>query len=110
MENSHVSISLPNYLGEAVFVDDIPSPKDCLYGAFIYSTKPMARVKSIGFKSTSLPHGVVGIISVKDIPKGGKNIGITALFDTEPLFADDLTQYAGQAVGFVVITFMVLFC
>ncbi|KAI7752788.1 hypothetical protein M8C21_021740, partial [Ambrosia artemisiifolia] len=29
--------------GEAVFVDDIPSPLNCLHGAFIYSTKPLAR-------------------------------------------------------------------
>jgi abscisic-aldehyde oxidase len=29
-------------------VDDIPSPKDYVYGAFfIYSTKPLAHVKSI---------------------------------------------------------------
>jgi len=26
--------------GEALYVDDIPAPKDCLYGAFIYSTPP----------------------------------------------------------------------
>ncbi|PHU14053.1 Indole-3-acetaldehyde oxidase [Capsicum chinense] len=28
--------------GEAVYVDDIPSPPNCLHGAFIYSTKPLA--------------------------------------------------------------------
>ncbi|KAG8098491.1 hypothetical protein GUJ93_ZPchr0013g34901 [Zizania palustris] len=30
--------------GEAVYVDDIPAPKDCLYGAFIYSTHPHAEI------------------------------------------------------------------
>lgn len=90
-------------------MDDIPSPNSCLHGAFIYSTRPFARVKSIGFKSTLLPYGVVGVISVKDIPKGGVNIGAKGMFGTESLFADDVTQYAGQPFGFVVITYMFLF-
>ncbi|KAF8403439.1 hypothetical protein HHK36_011543 [Tetracentron sinense] len=88
--------------GEAVYVDDIPSPKDCLHGAFIYSTRPLARVKGIKFKSGSLPDGVTGVISIKDIPKGGENIGARAMFGSEPLFADDITRYAGQPLGFVV--------
>ncbi|KAJ4969693.1 hypothetical protein NE237_002792 [Protea cynaroides] len=88
--------------GEAVYVDDIPSPKDCLHGAFIYSTKPLAHVKGIKFKTTSLPRGVFGVISVKDIPAGGKNIGINPILGYEPLFADGLTEYAGQALALVV--------
>ncbi|KAJ4971106.1 hypothetical protein NE237_004205 [Protea cynaroides] len=88
--------------GEAVYVDDIPSPKDCLYGAFIYSTRPLARVKGITFKSSSPPDGVVGVITVKEIPKGGDNVGARSIFGDEPLFADNLTRYAGQPIGFVV--------
>ncbi|KAB2606372.1 abscisic-aldehyde oxidase [Pyrus ussuriensis x Pyrus communis] len=41
--------------GEAVYVDDIPSPKYCLHGAFIYSTKPLARVKGIKFEPKPHP-------------------------------------------------------
>ncbi|KAF9613852.1 hypothetical protein IFM89_012400 [Coptis chinensis] len=88
--------------GEAVFVDDIPPPKDCLYGAFIYSTRPLAWVKGIGFRVPSLPDGVLKVISYKDIPEGGENVGSKSLFGSEPLFADDLTRFAGQPVGFVV--------
>ncbi|KAF9596217.1 hypothetical protein IFM89_007899 [Coptis chinensis] len=88
--------------GEAVFVDDIPPPKDCLYGAFIYSTRPLAWVKGIGFRAPSLPDGVLKVISYKDIPEGGENVGSKSLFGSEPLFADDLTRFAGQPVGFVV--------
>ncbi|KAI3837535.1 hypothetical protein MKW98_011454 [Papaver atlanticum] len=58
--------------GEAVYVDDIPSPKDCLHGAMIY------------------------------LPKGGKNVGGMTKFDTDPLFADGLAEFAGQMLGFVV--------
>lgn len=93
-----------NYAGEAVFVDDIPSPTNCLHGAFIHSMKPYARVKDIKFKSKLLPDGVSGLISVRDIPKGGENRGCTTRFGTESLFADELTQYAGERLAFVVIT------
>ncbi|KAK1587259.1 hypothetical protein Q3G72_011194 [Acer saccharum] len=88
--------------GEAVFVDDIPSPANCLYGAFIYSTKPLAWIKGIEFNSKSLPSGVTALLSYKDIPKCGQNIGSKAIFGAEPLFADELTRCAGQLVAFVV--------
>ncbi|KAJ4724641.1 putative Aldehyde oxidase [Melia azedarach] len=88
--------------GEAVYVDDIPSPTDCLYGAFIYSTKPLARIKSIQFKSNSLPHGVTALITFKDIPEAGENVGAQTMFGGEPLCADELTQFAGQIIAFVV--------
>lgn len=88
--------------GEAVYVDDIPSPTNCLYGAFIYSTKPLARVKGIKFKPEPHPDGVSALISFKDIPNSGENVGSKTMFGTEPLFADDLTQCAGQPIAFVV--------
>ncbi|XP_021892559.1 abscisic-aldehyde oxidase-like isoform X3 [Carica papaya] len=88
--------------GEAVFVDDIPSPTNCLHGAFIYSTKPFAQVKGIRFRTKLYPAGVSALISFKDIPEGGRNIGSTTIFGTEPLFADELTHCAGQRVALVV--------
>ncbi|KAF2299842.1 hypothetical protein GH714_004434 [Hevea brasiliensis] len=87
--------------GEAVYVDDIPSPGNRLHGAFIYSTKPFARVKGIKFNSESLPDGVTALISYKDIPIGGQNIGLVFAFGPEPLFAEKLTQYAGEPLAFV---------
>ncbi|KAI3823458.1 hypothetical protein L1987_04894 [Smallanthus sonchifolius] len=85
--------------GEAVFVDDIPSPLNCLHGAFIYSTKPLARVKGIKLKSEK---DVNSVVTFQDIPKGGDNIGAKTLFGAEPLFADELTQCAGQRIAFAV--------
>jgi indole-3-acetaldehyde oxidase len=95
--------------GEVVYVDDIPTPKDCLYGAFIYSRKPLAHVKGIHFKSSSLSSKVVTVISAKDIPKGGENIGLGWLFGSEALFADSLAEYAGQPIGLVVLTCLNIF-
>ncbi|GLT60965.1 hypothetical protein SLA2020_337030 [Shorea laevis] len=84
--------------GEAVYVDDIPSPRNCLHGAFIYSTKPLARVNGIKFEPGL--DEVSALISFKDIP--GENVGSKTKFGTEPLFADEVTQCAGQRIAFVV--------
>lgn len=89
--------------GEAVYVDDIPAPKDCLYGAFLYSTKPLARVKGITFKNYMASKKVVTVISANDIPKGGRNVGVEYIFGSESLFAESLTEFAGQPLGVVVI-------
>ncbi|KAL6205175.1 hypothetical protein ACLB2K_022437 [Fragaria x ananassa] len=88
--------------GEAVYVDDIPSPTNCLHGAFIYSTKPLARVKGINVRTKPQPDGVSADLSFKDIPNGGENVGSKTIFGSEPLFADDITQCAGQRLAFVV--------
>ncbi|XP_065866010.1 indole-3-acetaldehyde oxidase-like [Euphorbia lathyris] len=87
--------------GEAVYVDDIPSPRNCLHGSFVCSTKPYARVKGIKFNCTSLPDGVTGLISFRDIPKGGENIGAYFMFGPDPLFAEDLALFAGDRLAFV---------
>lgn len=82
-------------------MDDIPSPRNCLHGAFIYSTEPLARVKGIKFKPGSSLDGVTTLISFKDIP--GENVGSQTMFGSEPLYADELTQCAGQRIALVVI-------
>ena len=91
-----------SYAGEAVYVDDIPSPPNCLHGAFIYSQKPFARVTSIELDSESHSDGVTALISFRDIPKGGENIGSNSSYGPEPLFADELTKHSGQRLALVV--------
>jgi hypothetical protein len=98
----------PPHIGEAVFVDDIPSPKDCVYGAFIYSTKPLAHVKSIELDLSLKQLKTLGVVTVKDIPEGGSNVGANTIFGPEPLFGDPITQCAGEPLG-VVVWFVVIF-
>ncbi|KAM3385868.1 hypothetical protein ACQJBY_009516 [Aegilops geniculata] len=88
--------------GEAVYVDDIPSPEGCLYGAFVYSTKPLAHVNSIELDPSLEQLKTMAVITVKDIPKGGVNFGANTIFGPEPLFGDPLTQCAGEPLGIVV--------
>lgn len=93
-----------SYIGEAVFVDDIPSPTNCLHGAYIYSSKPLARIKSIKLKPELQLDGVRNIISSKDIPNGGNNFGARTRFGTEPLFAEEIARCAGERLALVVST------
>ncbi|WOL15297.1 indole-3-acetaldehyde oxidase-like [Canna indica] len=88
--------------GEAIYVDDIPAPEDCLYGAFVYSTRPLAHIKGVKVNSTPLSQKALTYIGANDIPKGGENVGSFSIFGTEPLFGDPLTECAGQAVGVVI--------
>ncbi|XAR60238.1 Aldehyde oxidase [Bertholletia excelsa] len=88
--------------GEAIYVDDIPSPKNCLHGAFIYSRKPLAWIRGVKIKSKYVQDGATTIISHRDIPKNGENIGSAAMFGSELLFAEDLTLCAGQRLALVV--------
>jgi abscisic-aldehyde oxidase len=90
------------YPGEAVFVDDIPSPPNCLHGSYIYSSKPLARVRSIKLSPELVLDGVRDIISSKDIPSGGENIGAKTIFGTEPLFAEEIARCAGDRLAVVV--------
>ncbi|CAM0876724.1 unnamed protein product [Alopecurus aequalis] len=89
--------------GEAVYVDDIPAPKDCLYGAFIYSTHPHAHIKGVNFKSSLAAQKVITVISAKDIPAGGKNVGSSfPMLGEEALFGDLISEFAGQNIGIVI--------
>ncbi|XP_052146306.1 probable aldehyde oxidase 2 [Oryza glaberrima] len=89
--------------GEAVYVDDIPAPKDCLYGAFIYSTHPHAHIKDINFRSSLASQKVITVITAKDIPTGGENIGSCfPMLGDEALFVDPVSEFAGQNIGVVI--------
>lgn len=90
-------------VGEAIYVDDIPSPQNCLHGAFICSTKPLARVKGVSLKNHPRLAQVPDLITAKDIPKEGENVGSLAMFGAEPLFADDLAKCCGDLIALVVI-------
>ncbi|CAL4936383.1 unnamed protein product [Urochloa decumbens] len=93
--------------GEAIYVDDIPVPKDCLYGAFIYSTHPHAHVKGINFKPSLASQKVITVITAKDIPSSGENVGSSIMMlGDEALFADPVAEFAGQNIGVVRYAYM----
>lgn len=89
--------------GEAVYVDDVPSPDHCLYAAFVPSTEAFAKVKLIDTELAIASSGVVAFISAKDIPKGGANVAaVSRYFERESLFATDYVEYVGHPLGIMV--------
>ena len=58
--------------GEAVYVDDIPAPRDCLYGAFIYSTQLLSTTMGVKeYVQSEFDNVEAGIINVnKDLFPG----------------------------------------
>lgn len=88
--------------GEAVYVDDIPSPQGCLFGAFVSSSKAFAKVKYVDSSLALASPGAVAFISALDIPKGGANRGPVPCGGSENLFATDLVEYAGHPLGIMV--------
>ncbi|KAG0608809.1 hypothetical protein M758_8G134400 [Ceratodon purpureus] len=98
-------LSLLQASGEAVYVDDIPSPPRCLHAAYVLSSEPHAQLKGVDANIAMGSPGAAAFISVKDIPEGGKNVGIVSNFmglETELLFAEDVVGYAGQPLGVMV--------
>lgn len=95
-------IIIKSCIGEAVYVDDIPSPPNCLHGAFLFSSKPLARVRSIKLGPEQQLDGERDVVSSKDIPNGGENIGSKTIFGIEPLFAEEIARCVGDRLAFVV--------
>lgn len=91
-------------------MDDIPSPVDCLFAAFVLSTEAFAKIKSIDSSHALTSVGVVAFISAEDIPKSGINTGPLPFVGTEieNLFAADFVQFAGHPLGIVVCMDMML--
>lgn len=48
------------------------------------------------------PVGVLAVITFKDIPQAGQNVGYISMFGTGLLFADEVTICAGQIIALVV--------
>ena len=96
--------------GEAVYTDDIPSPPHCLYAASVMSTEPYAKIKGIDTTDALKSIGAVDFVSAKDVPKGGRNVGIFNPYngEEEQLFAEDDYVYVGQPLG-VVVNFTPIF-
>jgi abscisic-aldehyde oxidase len=90
--------------GEATYVDDIPSPENCLHGAFVYSQEAFAKVQHIDLKAALESAGIVTYVSALDVPPGGKNVSAATIFHQEPLFATDVVEYVGHLLGVVVCT------
>ena len=85
--------------GHAIYVDDIPAPRDMLVGMVVPS--PIARGKLLKCDTTAAKKvpGVAAVLTASDIP--GHN-DIAPFTHDEPLLATDEVFAVGQSVAFVV--------
>lgn len=90
--------------GEAVYVDDIPSPPGCLHAAFVMSSVALAKVVGVDPTEALRLPGVTAFLSEKDVPAGGQNLSLS--YGSPPLsdslFAGDTVEFVGHPVGLVV--------
>ena len=81
--------------GEAVFVDDIPTPEGALAVHVAMSEKAHAKIVDMDLARVRAAPGVVCVVAAADIP--GKN-DISPAMGDDPLFAEELVEYAGQSL------------
>ena len=87
--------------GEAIYVDDIKDYPQQLYGYFVASTHPHAKILNIDTSNAKKIAGVIDIVCAKDVP--GK-LDIAPVFDGDPLLAKDKVEFVGQPVVAIVAT------
>ena len=87
--------------GEALYVDDLPEPAGMLYAAVGLSTHAHAEIVRMDLEPVRAAPGVMAVVSAKDVP-GVNDVG--PVFPGDPLFAEAVVEYAGQALFAVAAT------
>jgi xanthine dehydrogenase large subunit len=87
--------------GEALYIDDLPEPAGTLYAAVGLSAKAHAEIVRMDLDRVRSAPGVVAVVRAEDVP-GSNDIG--PVYPGDPLFAEGVAEYAGQALFAVVAT------
>jgi len=95
-ESAHLHVS-----GRATYTDDIPLVAGTLHAALGLSSKPHARIVSLGLDRVRAAPGVVAVLTAADIP-GVNDCG--PIVHDDPVLADGVVQYVGQPMFVVVAT------
>ena len=95
-ESAHLHVS-----GEALYTDDVPLPANTLHAALGMSTVAHGRIRSLDLSAVRGCPGVVDVATGADVP-GENNFG--AILHDDPIFADTLVRFSGQALFGVAAT------
>ncbi|MGH6905919.1 MAG: molybdopterin cofactor-binding domain-containing protein, partial [Geminicoccaceae bacterium] len=87
--------------GEALYIDDLPEPAGTLHAAVGLSAKAHAEILSMNLDEVRAAPGVALVVTAEDVP-GSNDIG--PVFPGDPLFAEGVVEYAGQALFAVAAT------
>jgi xanthine dehydrogenase large subunit len=81
--------------GQAVYVDDMPEPRNLLHAYVRLSEHAHARVTSLDVSACASAPGIAAVLTARDIP-GVNDVG--PAFPGDPIFADGLVEYWGQSL------------
>lgn len=85
--------------GEAIYVDDMPTPRGLLVGHVVTSPHARATITAIDTTQAKALRGVHAVFTAADVP-GENQIG--AVFHDEPLLAAGEVHCVGQAVVLII--------
>jgi len=104
--NPHVA-ALKQTTGEAQYTDDIPSLKNELHAAYVFSQKPHAKIVSVDYSPALDIPGVVDYVDASDMPNAAANRFGAPYFD-ELFFAEGEVFSHGQAIAMILATSSVI--
>ena len=97
-----INIDAHNHVkGKSIYLDDIQELQGTLYALPFDSAVAHAKIKSIDFQNALNSHGIVSILTAKDIP-GENQIG--GILPDEPLLADGEVHFRGQVIAVIIGT------
>jgi len=97
----HVSAEL-HCTGEAIYVDDIPTPPGLLHSALILSNRCNCRFTTVDKGKALLIPDVVGIFLYEDLIAIGGDNKLGPILKDEEIFATDEIRHVGMVIGIVV--------
>jgi len=99
---SHPHDSGPLHVnGQARYIDDIPTPANCLHLAFGLSSVAHGDITSIDLDAVRAADGVVAVMVADDL---AHDCDVSPAAHDEPLLATGTVHYVGQAIFLVVAT------
>ena len=94
-ESGHKHVS-----GTAEYIDDISEPSDTLHAYLGLSQRAHAEILSIDFEAVKACEGVIGVLTVDDIP-GHNDVSPAGKHD-DPVFAVGKVEFHGQPIFAVI--------
>ncbi|NDA18471.1 MAG: xanthine dehydrogenase molybdopterin binding subunit, partial [Alphaproteobacteria bacterium] len=93
--SQHHDSAAKHVSGEAIYVDDIEVPANCLTVLIAQSPHAHARITHMDLSAVAAAPGIVAVMSATDIP-GVNDCG--PMIHDDPVFASDEVCYVGQSV------------
>ena len=87
--------ALRHVTGEALYLDDLPEPRDLLHAFVRLSERAHARVTRLDVTAAAASPGVAAVMTARELP-GENDIG--PVLPGDKVFADGLVEYWGQSL------------